>query len=377
MQTPQRYHETKRVTWLSALINILLGIFKVVLGYIGHSQALIADGIHSFSDLLTDLLVLVAAKAGSKHPDQEHPYGHGRIETIATTGIALLLILVGLWLGYEMVHQLWQHKTFVKPDWPVIVVAVVAIIVNEWLYRYTNKIATSIHSSLLKSNALHHRSDAFVSVIVFVSVLGSLLGWPHLDVIGAVVIAILIIKMGVKLIWDSAKELIDTGADPVMLEKITEQINQVPGVVSIHELRTRLFAGNIFIDVHIIVDPLINVSEGHYIGERVRLRLIEHFESVTDVIVHIDPEDDEKMAPSLYLPNRHQILSKLNHGWEKLPGFSQIQNIKLNYLNGKITVEVYLSLELLKTHDQAEIKKLYARAANSMKEISTVNIYYV
>lgn len=303
-----RYRAVKKVSFVNASINSLLAIFKIIIGVIGNSHALVADGIHSFSDLLSDALVLLAAKMGSQNPDEEHPYGHHRIETIGAVIISVILLVVAGSIVYETMVHLIEPSTLAIPTYPVLIVAFVSVAANEWLYRYTLKVGNKINSNLLITNAWHNRGDALVSIIVLVTAAGAMLGIKHLDAIGAIIIALLIAKMGIKMIWSSISELIDAGADQETVEKIKHAITSVPGVVSIHQLRTRLHAGNIFIDVHIIVDPCISVSEGHYISDQVYSKLSKKIEHVADITVHIDPEDDETNMPSLPLPNRPSIL---------------------------------------------------------------------
>ena len=200
------------VSLINAGVNTLLAVLKIIIGKIGYSQALIADGIHSFSDLISDALVYVAARASVQHPDQEHPYGHQRIETITTIVIGLILFAVAATLLDEAILRLIHH-TFQKPTMSVVIVAVISIVANEWLFHYSRSRGEKINSNLLISNAWHKRSDVYVSIIVLISVIGSILGWSWLDAIGAIIIAILIIKMAIAMIWQSVQELIDHGVD--------------------------------------------------------------------------------------------------------------------------------------------------------------------
>ena len=369
------YSEIKRVTIINGIVNFLLAVFKIIIGYVGQSQALMADGLHSFSDLLSDALVILAAKAGGKRPDKDHPYGHRRIETIAAIAIAIMLTTVGLGLAYDTIHDVLQGIISTQPSVVVIITAIVSIIANEWLYRYTEAYGKRLNSNLLHSNAYHKRSDAMVSLIVLASVLGTYFGIPYLDASAAFIIAALIIKMGVQMVIHSIRELIDTGVDQKTLRKIVQEIKSVAGVRSIHQLRTRSLGGSIFVDVHIIVDPHISVSEGHHIAEEVQLSLINHIGNVLDVIVHIDPEDDEKSAPSIHLPSRAQLQNRLTERWQDLPAFDHIQKVVLHYLDGKLVIEVFV---ILKDELQADkkLQKLYQEAASDIAEVHKVKLYF-
>jgi len=363
------------VSLINAGVNALLAVLKIIIGKIGYSQALIADGVHSFSDLVSDALVFFAANASVQHPDKEHPYGHQRIETIATVVIGLILFAVAAILFDEAILRLIHH-TFQKPTLPVIIVAIISIGANEWLFHYSRKNGEKINSNLLISNAWHKRSDVFVSIIVLISVIGSLLGWPWLDAIGAIIIAILIIKMAITMIWQSAQQLIDHGVDEKTLEAIKQTINSVPGVRSIHQLRTRFHGNSIFVDLHIIVDPFISVSEGHHIGEEVHLKLLQNIKNLSDVTVHIDPEDDEIAHPSVQLPNREMVKKIIEARWSSLPGYADISKITLHYLEGKLTVEICIPMDALGNLSAAELTEKYCDAVRQNPEITNIVIHF-
>lgn len=369
-----RYQITRKVTLFSALSNTLLAIGKVVVGYLGSSHALVADGVHSFSDLITDALVVMAAKAGGQEPDKEHPYGHRRIETIAAIIIAILLIIVAGLIVYDAIEHLALHKAPSHPELIVLIVAVFSVLANEWLFRYTKRWGETIKSNLLISNAYHHRGDALSSIIVFIAAGGAMLGLHFFDAVGAALIGLLILKMGVQMMLSGVRELIDTAVDPETLVKIRAVISNVPGVQTIHQLRTRSSAGNIFVDVHIIVDPFISVSEGHHIGEQVHLQLMKQIEHIADVVVHIDPEDDSKSMPSIGLPTRKEIEKKLRNNWQNLPGYQNIKRITLHYLEGKLYVEVFMPLSAITPIPLNELTEKYQRAAINIADIESITI---
>ncbi|MBL4647671.1 MAG: cation transporter [Gammaproteobacteria bacterium] len=372
----QRYKDIKRVTLIGASANLFLATTKVTAGWLGYSHALFADGIHSFSDLLTDALVLVAAKYGSQHADDAHPYGHARFETVATLLLSLFVIIVGLIIAYDAIEQMIKQDNVV-PNSFVIWFAALSIIINEIIYRYTLHIAKRIHSDLLKANALHSRSDAASSLVVFIGVLGSLMGWHYLDTIAAIIVGLLIIKMGFKIAWDNLRELVDTGLNVKELITIKKVINTVPGVRAIHELRTRKMAGRALLDVHIIVDAMISVSEGHHIAERVIQALHKEIHIIDDVTVHIDVEDDEKYSKSWQLPLRSELLPLLQKTWQHMPSHQHIKSINFHYLAGEIALDIIISLEVLNEAMTAkELTQCYQQAAADVAQINNVQLLF-
>lgn len=377
MNNETRFQVAKRTSYVNAFVNTLLAILKIIVGSVGNSAALVADGIHSFSDLISDGLVLIASKAGTKHPDEGHPYGHQRIETIAAIIIAFLFLIAGAYIIYDAIIHILNKVMLQKPNLLVAIIAAISVIANEWLFRYTLKKGKSVHSNLLITNAWHNRSDVYVSLIVLVSVALALFGLHYFDAIGAAIIALFIVKMGLSMIWTSINELIDAGVDETLLAEIHAMIQETPGVQSIHQLRTRMHGGNIFVDVHILVDPKISVSEGHYISEQVNLRLLSNFSNITDVTTHIDPEDDEKVRPSIDLPSRAAIRKALDHCWKNLPAYSDILEIQLHYLDGKLQVELVLPLQCTERFSAQDLKQQYHDACNTIKDINGFKLYFV
>jgi cation diffusion facilitator family transporter len=369
-----RYETAKRVTAVNALTNTLLAFFKIIVGYWGHSQALITDGIHSLSDLISDALVLIAAKIGGKTPDADHPYGHQRIETLAAMIIAIILILVGGFIIYETYHHIRHGQAPPVHSLPVIIAALAAIGMKEWLFRYTLKMGKKIHSQLLITSAYHNRSDVWVSALVVLSAIGDYLKIPYADNICAGIIALVILKSGGQLFFRGVMELIDTGVDETLLQGLKACIQSTPGVVSIHQLRTRSHGGNIFVDLHIIVNTFISVSEGHHIGEKIHEKLMREFPQIADVTVHIDPENDETDKVSLNLPNRLEILAELQPHWENLPGYQQIEKIDIHYFNGQINLEICWAQNAVAIELWPEIAKSYAQVTRLLPHITGVKL---
>jgi len=331
------------VTFVNVLTNIILAVLKIMIGSFGHSQALVADGIHSFSDVVSDGFVYWSAKASIHAPDADHPYGHQRIETIGTMVISVILLIVALSIGYEAILRFLMH-THLKPTLSVIIIALLSIALNEGLFYYSLIQGKKIHSNLLISNAWHKRSDVFISIIVLLSVIGAFLGVEWLDTVGAIFVTLLIFKIGAQMLWQAGQELIDRAVDTQTLDDMRGVITSVPGVLSIHQLRTRFHGNAIFVDLHIIVDPFISVSEGHHISEAVHVALMKKIKNIQDITVHIDHEDDEaNHHPSLNLPNRKSIEALLFEKWHHFPEYKTIKKMNLHYYQGKLSIEIFFN----------------------------------
>ena len=301
------YREIRSVTLVGSALDGILALAKVAGGYFGHSQALIADGIHSFSDLLTDLLVIVAARKASHQADREHPYGHGRIQTIATALLAASLALVASGVAWDAVNRLAAPDALLQPGWEALVIAAVSVIVKEGVFHYTMRSARRLNSSLLRANAWHSRTDALSSVVVIAGIIGAMLGLPWADSVAAIGVATMILYVAFRIGKESVEELIDTAVDATTQEEARQTIMAVPGVLDTHELRTRRMGSKVYADVHIRVAQFISVSEGHHIGDKVMKALKDRFERMIDVVVHIDPEDDSVPAVIDTLPQRPEI----------------------------------------------------------------------
>ena len=339
----QRYEATRKVTLIGMVINILLSVVQLVGGVFTHSQALIADGLHTLSDLASDFVVLFASKLASKDADEDHPYGHERIETVATVVLGMALAGVAVGIALNALDRLIHPEKLLQPTSLAILLALLAIVAKEGLYQYTIHIANKIDSNLLRANAWHHRSDAISSLLVALGVAGSaLLQIPWLDAVAAILVAIMIFYMGVRLILDSTMELVDTSVELDKVSKIREFISQLEGVENLHSLRTRKMGSKVLADVHIQVNSYLTVSEGHYIAENVINKTTQNFPEMTDITVHIDPENDETSSPSGKLPSRNELMEQLTPQLQKTGLADNILDIVLHYLNGKIDIEIYL-----------------------------------
>ena len=340
----ERYQATRKVTLVGAIVNIVLAMVQIVGGFLAQSQALIADGFHTISDLVTDFVVLIAAKMASKDADEDHPYGHERIETIATIILGLALAGVAIGIALDAANRLQNPDTLLQPGLLAIAFAAFGIVCKEGLYRYTYRIGKQINSTLLKANAAHHRSDAISSVMVLLGVTASVVfSIPWLDILAALAVSVMIFYMGAKLILDSIMELVDTAWESEKVEAMLLLIGDVPGVQNAHMLRTRKMSSNVLVDVHIQVAPTISVSEGHHIAEQVMSQLKDEYDEVSDIMVHIDPEDDETATPSKHLADRNALMELINPIIEAHGISEMVENIVIHYLDGSIELEIVVN----------------------------------
>lgn len=341
-----------RVTIIGMILDAVLGVIKVIAGALFHSQALLVDGIHSFTDVASDLVVLGVMKVSRQEPDEDHPYGHQRIETFGTLVLGSILIAVGAALAWENTLRLIEGNVDTVPGWPVLVAAAVSVAAKEWIFRYTRHVGLKIRSDLIIANAWHSRTDAFSSIVVLVSTAGAMLGMIWLDVFAAVVIAGIIIHIGWKFTWDSVKELVDTGLSHEDTEMLKSIARDTDGVRNVHELRSRRMGHDILLDIHLVVRPEISVSEGHQIGMQVVSGMRDALDNIRDINFHIDAENDEDQPlTSERLPSREDIRAVLARHIGELPHHSRL---RLHYLKNKVHLELFL--------DEYEEKTMFSSA---------------
>ncbi|MBI3900455.1 MAG: cation transporter [Gammaproteobacteria bacterium] len=374
---PERYRASRRVTWVSVALNIVLTIAQVIVGLVGHSQALIADGFHTLSDLISDIIVLFALKQGAKAADDEHPYGHGRIETAVTLILGVLLIVVAVGIMWRAGERWFDAAPLVTPSAITFWVAVITFGAKEWLYRYTLRTAQRFDSAMLKANAWHHRSDAISSLIVIAGIGGAIYGINYLDGVAAMLVSVMVAKIGIELSWQALRELVDTGLDVDDRESIRRVIQSVDGVRALHLLRTRRLGDRAFVDVHILVDGELSVSEGHHIGETVRTRLIDEIEPVADVTVHIDSEEDLDGDPEADLPLRDEIVARLERYFATIPEARLIDRTTLHYVGGHVDIELRLPLSSATTPETGlALAARFAAAAKIDNDIGRVEVCF-
>ncbi|MBN1124511.1 MAG: cation transporter [Sedimentisphaerales bacterium] len=293
----QANRKIKKITFLGLWVNIALAALKLTMGFFTGSMALAADGIHSFSDMATDVAVLLGAHFSAKEPDSEHPYGHGRFETFATAFVGLALMAVGAGMIQQASLAIARVHGGLKPAFQVgpwvILVAVLSILAKELLYWMTRSVAIVTHSTALYANAWHHRSDALSSVAVFIGFIAMLFGYEHGDQIAAIAVGLMIILVGVKVIGGCFQELTERSADAKTMEQICQIIASEERIRNWHKLRTRTVGREIFLDLHILVDPDLSITEAHAIADNLERSLHDQMSRPLNIMVHIEPDIPE------------------------------------------------------------------------------------
>jgi cation diffusion facilitator family transporter len=312
--------------------------------------------------------VLFANRHGNRHADADHPYGHARIETAASLilGVSLSALGVGLLIAAGMRLQHPDQVQSVQPF--TLWFAVIALAAKEGMFRYMLAVAQRVRSQMLTANAWHARSDAASSLVVIVGIIGNLFGYTFLDLIAAAVVGIMIAHMGLTFARDAMSELVDTGLDEAEVQSIRNTLKSTPGVIDLHELRTRKMADNALVDAHIIVDPKISVSEGHYIAEAARAAVLKGHQ-VMDVMVHIDSEDDLQAKPNSRLPQRHLLLAHLaSRLGTPIPPSARFV---LHYLSGKVDAEILFD----DATDTVTLQRLCSQIAADDKYFRSIRLY--
>ena len=374
MEVEQRHKTVKRVTITGAVINALLATSQIVFGIIGQSQALLADGFHTLSDLLSDFVVLFAVKQSSLAADENHPYGHGRIETLATVLLGFLLVTAGLGIGYRGINSIIDSRQ-INPELITLFFAALAIFAKEFLYRYTMRAAKRTHSSLLESNAWHHRSDALSSIVVLVGISSQLLGIAYMDALAAIVVAIMISVMGYRLSKKAFAELIDTGLDNELIGQVKALIESNECVDEIHSLRSRSMGGLGYVDAEIRVNPRLSVSEAHHIAFSLEQAIKSNFPKIIDISIHVDPLTESGHDSVTDLPPRAQVLELLNSAWRDSPCSDAIEQIHLHYLKSQIEIDVVLPGSLATIEYREQIDRMIEQTSE-LQHIGKVNIYF-
>jgi cation diffusion facilitator family transporter len=339
--TTERLRAAQRATWVSAAANLLLTIAQLVVGWVAHSQSLIAHGLHSFSDLLSDFLVLWANHQGAHPADAAHPYGHARIETAATLVLGISLAIVGGGILLTAGQQLQSIDALPAVEILALWVALATLAVKEGLFHYLKAAARRLRSSVMMANAWHTRADAASALVVAIGIGGSLMGWRFLDLLAAVLVGFMILRMGLQFAWEALRELVDTGLPEEEVEAIRTTLGETGGVVDLHELRTRRMAHQALVDAHIRVDPRISVSEGHRIAESARRRVLEAHPAVLDVLVHVDAEDDSMKEPQTALPGRKLLEKHLSTLLG--PDAPAFERVLFHYLGRQVEAEVHFA----------------------------------
>ncbi len=329
----------KGVTQAGLLVNLALGGLKVGVGLSAGSRALVADGVHSFSDLLTDILVLLGLKVGRAPSDPSHPYGHGRFESLGALAVGAILTVVAGGILLDALGDVFSGKT-ATPGTGALLVAILSLAVKEGLYQWTAKAARALKSELLLANAWHHRSDALSSLAVLAGLAGAKAGAPLLDPVAAILVALLVAHAAWGILRPALGKLTDEALPEEEIQGLLKEAAQVEGVRDVHDLRARWMGGFLLVDLHVLVDPRLTVSEGHRVGEALKKALTGKVPHLAEVIVHVEPE--EHGAQFDLGPSREEvarILEGIFSGREETQGW---EILCLHYMNGKVSLDIIL-----------------------------------
>lgn len=298
METKEREKKIYRVTLMGSVVNVILLVFKFIAGILGGSAAMIADAVHSLSDFLTDIVIIAFVRISSKPEDEDHDYGHGKYETLATSIIGLALLMVGLYIFYNGTRQIWDvmHGAEIEqPGLVALIAAIVSILLKEWTYRFTVSVGKKVESPAVIANAWHHRSDALSSIGTAIGIGGAILlgkGWAVLDPVAALVVSVLIVKTALGLLSTSSGELLEKSLPKEVEKKIVDIVESEPEVSEVHHLCTRRIGSNIAIEMHIRMPGEISLKHSHTRASDIERKLRQHFGEHTHINLHVEPLKD-------------------------------------------------------------------------------------
>jgi len=283
-----RAQAASRSTWVSVGVNLVLSVTQIAVGIWAKSQGLVADGLHSLSDLVADFVVLAAARESRKDADLDHPYGHQRFENAASLALGALLLLVGAGMVWQALLKLEQPEIIPTAHAIALWVAAAALVAKELLFRYMLGVAKRVKSSMLVANAWHARSDAASSLVVALGLIGNLAGYPLMDPIAALIVGLMVGRMGWSFGWDALHDLMDRAIDESEVQAIRQTLLDTPGVMGVHDVRTRKMGDMVVADAHIEVDAQLSVEQGHNIAVAAR-RAVMQRHRVLNLMTHVDP----------------------------------------------------------------------------------------
>ena len=369
-----------KVTWLGLLANLLLALAKGFIGFIANSSALIADAGHSVSDLLSDGITLWAVRMSGIPKDKNHPYGHGKFETVGTFIVALLLLFTGIGVAWHVFNKMDSPEV---PGTIALWMAGIAIAVKELLFHATRMVARRTGSRILLANAWHHRSDAISSVAALVGIGGAQWGLPLMDPIAGVLVAGLIIKTGINIGYESIRELTDETAEEEVISELGQILPGIEGVDHYHEMRARRMGPHLLVDLHIQVDSMMSISSAHQVAERVRLGILEKLPAVNEVLVHVDAEDDFFEAEGTEDPQKIVLMrpqSEIENDVKKalsvIPEIEGITHIYCHYLNQELTVQVNIILDVeVRIRDAQKIASAARMKIEQIKDIDAADLH--
>lgn len=344
----EEQRQALRSTWISVWVNLCLASAQVAIGVFARSQALIADGLHSLSDLVADGVVLFAARHSHTEADDEHPYGHARFETAASLAIGLILVATGVGMVWTAGVKLHDGQSLDAVHPLALVAALITLVAKEGLFRYMRRVGDRLKSSMLIANAWHARADAASSLVVALGIGANLLGYHSMDAVAAVIVGFMIVKAGWDFSVDAFHSLTDHALAPEEIARIQGTAAGVDGVLDVHNLRTRRMGDWAVIDMHVEVDTHLSVSEGHYIAEQIAAQ-VKAAHRVAECTVHIDPGTVRDLPRVLALPPRAQVQARVHEALGQVPAL-----LRLHYLEAGLEVEA----ELVRHVSTAELQRL-------------------
>ena len=365
------------VTWIGLFANLILAITKGIIGTIAHSSALIADAGHSVSDLLSDSITLWAVHMAGVPKDKNHPYGHGKFETVGTFIVAIFLLLTGVGVAWHVLNKIDTPEV---PGTAALWMAGIAICFKEALFHVTRMVGRRSGSRVLLANAWHHRSDAISSVAALVGIGGAQWGIPLMDPIAGVLVAGLIIKTGIDIGYESIRELTDETVEEEVISELGRILAEIDGVDHFHEMRARRMGPQLLVDLHIEVDSMMSISAAHQVAERVRLRILDELPAVNEVLVHVDAEDDfveskggiEETKDIVLMRPQTEIESDVKKILTEIPEIQGITHIYCHYLNQELTVQVNILLD--EEMQIRDAQKIASKARMKIEEIKDIDV---
>jgi cation diffusion facilitator family transporter len=375
----ERYFAARKATILSVVINVILSIGKIFAGILGNSAAMLADGIHSASDLVTDGVVLLAMRIASRGADEDHPYGHGKFETLATQFVSVALLAVAIGIAVDAWDKL-LNPNLTPPTSLALAAAIFSIVAKEIIFQYTYRLGKLHNSKAMIANAWHHRSDAISSIAALIGIGGAMAGYPILDPLAAIAVALILGKVGVDMFMEALQDLTDSSdaIDKEVQHKIANLVHDVPEVLSAHLLNPRGLGPDIRVDVHVVVDGYLSVSEGHQVAEKVRYHLLAEVEAITDVLVHVDTVNDLEEEVQIFT-DRSELHKLVTDIIDQYPLFIRIDRLTPHYQQDGILLELSFEVELdypiRLIHAEADVLSIKLLAAE--KDLVEVKVGFI
>ena len=366
-----RYAEARWVTQVGTMGDTILTFGKLGVGLMTGSAALLAEGFHSGADLLFDLVVLVGMKIARKKPDVSHPYGHGKFEGLISLLLAAILLMVAVGVVVDAVHRM-EAGNLKAPGQMAFWAALISIITKEGLFHYTVRVGRRLKSNIMMANAWHHRADSISSFAAMLGIGGALMGYPVMDPIAAIAVAFFVSKVGFEIGRDAIKELTDASdaVDREIRQRITQLIHEIPDVLSAHFVTPRQLGPDIIVDVHVVVPLCLSASEGHQVAEQVKQNLLQQVDSITDVVVHVDTENDlERNMP--IQSNRKELLTLVFKEISSNRPIVGVIRLQPNYSRDGILLDLVLEVDESYPFEavHADVEQLCTRLLSKEKNI--------